>query len=146
MKDLQNAAGVTIGSSTAPLLMMVMDPNCPHCHATWKVLRDSVFKNTLQVRLIPIGAVSADSERAAAQLLHIADPLNGYDKYVAGDKTQLAGAPDPALTTAIRSNGTLIDSWHIQMTPYLLYRSKDGKVKIVQGEPEQVSAILNDIQ
>ena len=127
MKDLQNAAGVTIGSSTAPLLLMVMDPNCPHCQATWRALRDSVFKNNLQVRLVPLGVQGADNERAAAQLLHIVDPLNGYDKYVAGDKTQLAGTPDPALVTAIRANSALIDSWHIEMTPYLLYRAKDDK-------------------
>jgi thiol:disulfide interchange protein DsbG len=146
MKDLQNAAGVNVGGSTAPLLMMIMDPNCPHCQATWRMLRDSVMKNNLQVRLIPLGSMGGDSERAAAQLLHVVDPLNGYDKYVAGDKSQLSGTPDPALTAAIKANSALVDSWHIEMTPYLLYRAKDGRVKIVQGEPEQAATLLSDIQ
>ncbi len=106
-------------------------------------MRDTVIKNALQIRLIPIGVQGNDHERAAAQLLHLADPMNGWDKYVAGDKTQLAGAPDATLVAAIRSNYALIDSWHIQMTPYLVYRAKDGKVKIIQGEPEQASPPLS---
>jgi thiol:disulfide interchange protein DsbG len=146
MKDLQNAAGVNVGDTSAPLLLMIMDPDCPHCQATWRALRNAVFKNNLQIRLVPTGAQNGDHERAAAQLLHIADPLNGWDKYVAGDKSQLSGTPDATLITAIRLNNALIDSWHVQMTPYLVYRAKDGRVKIVEGEPEQPALLLSDIK
>jgi|ERR1700722_18021429 len=146
MKDLQNAAGVDVGDSSAPMLMMVMDPNCPHCQATWRTLHDSVANKKLQIRLVPIGVLGTDNGRAAAQLLHVADPITAWDKYIAGDKTQLAGTPDPALTAAVHANEALIDSWHIEMTPYLVYRAKDGKVKIVQGEPESAAIVLNDIK
>jgi hypothetical protein len=145
MKDLLNAAGVSIGNGAAPLLLMVMDPDCPHCQATWRALRDTVLKNNLQIRLIPLGA-QTEHERAAAQLLHVADPLTVWDKYVGGDKSQLAGTPDATLIAAIRANGALVDSWHIDVTPYLVYRAKDGKVKFIKGEPDQVTAITGDIQ
>jgi protein-disulfide isomerase len=146
IKDLQNAAGVTVGDSSAPLLLMVMDPDCPHCQATWRALRDAVLKNALQIRLVPIGIQTPEHQRAAAQLLHIANPLLGWDKYVAGDKSQLSGTPDASLIAAIKANEALVDSWHIQMTPYLVYQAKDGKVKIVEGEPEQPAALLSDIK
>jgi thiol:disulfide interchange protein DsbG len=148
-QELSAATGVTLGTAT-PKLLMIMDPNCPHCQATWRNLRDAVFKKTLQVRLIPIAAADSDNERAAGQLLHAADPLNAWDKYVGadkgqGDKTQLAGTPDQTTITALRANHTLIDNWHIDQTPYLVYRGKDGKVKIVVGEPDKVSSILSDL-
>jgi len=144
IQDLSAAAGVTVGSGT-PQLFMVMDPNCLHCQATWKVLRDAVLKNAIQIRMIPIGSVGTDNERAAAQFLHVADPLSTWDKYVAGDKSQLAGAPDLSLIAAVRANYALINSWNIRETPYLVYRGKDGKVKILQGEPQQAASVLSDL-
>jgi hypothetical protein len=147
LKDFQQkAVGITIGAAGAPVLYMVMDPGCPHCKATWRALRDMVFKNALQIRLIPIGAADTDHERAAAVLLHTADPLNAWDKYVGGDQSQLAGTPDPAMVAAVRVNGALVDSWHIDTTPYLAWRGKDGKVKIMRGEPDKTASILSDIQ
>jgi thiol:disulfide interchange protein DsbG len=149
LQDFTAAQGVVLGSG-APRLYMVMDPNCPHCQAAWRVLRDAVFKNAISLKMIPIAPPGSDSERAAGQLLHIADPLNAWDKYVGpdkgqGDKTQLAGVPDPSLITALHNNRTLIDGWHIDQTPYFAYRGKDGKVKIVVGEPDKVSSILSDL-
>jgi thiol:disulfide interchange protein DsbG len=143
--DLSGAAGVTIGNPSAPQILMVMDPNCPHCQATWKGLRDPVFKNTVQIRMIPIATPGTDNERAAGQLLHVTDPLNAWDKYVAGDKNQLAGTPDASLVAAVHANHELVDSWNIHATPYLVYRSKDGTVKVLQGEPDKVSALLVDL-
>jgi len=150
MQELSAAAGVTIGggapsSGSMPTLFMVMDPNCPHCQATWRALRDSVFKKALQIRMIPIGTEGTDNERAAARLLHVADPLNAWDKYVGGDKTQLAGTPDQPLITAVRANHVLVDNWNIRATPYLVYRAKDGQIKIVQGEPDKIAAVLTDL-
>jgi thiol:disulfide interchange protein DsbG len=146
LQALQNAAGVDVGAASAPKLYMVIDPNCPHCHATWQALRAAVFGGKLQVRLVPIDAQgNPDSERAAAQFLHTADPLNAWDKYVGGDKTQLAGNPDAAVLGAVHSNRELIEAWHIDTTPYMVYRAKDGQAKIVRGEPEHADAIINDV-
>ncbi len=143
-QELSAASGVTLGSGK-PQILMVMDVNCPHCQATWRVLRDAVMKNTVQLRMIPIAAPDSDNERAGGQLLHAADPMTAWDKYVAGDKAQLAGVPDAPTIAALRANHTLIDNWKINQTPYMVYRGKDGKVKIVAGEPEKVSAILTDL-
>jgi hypothetical protein len=145
LKALQDAAGINVGAATAPKLMMIADPNCPYCEASWKALRDAVFANKLQVRLVPIDAGHPDSERAAAEFLHTAVPLEAWDKYVAGDKSQLAGTPDETSLAAVRANRALVESWHIQQTPFFVYRGKDGEVKILQGQPEKVSAILDDI-
>ena len=145
MQDLQAAAGVLLGSSDNPQLVMVVDPNCPHCHKTWGELREAVFSNRLQVRLIPIGNITPDSTRSAAQLLSASDPLSAWDKYVAGDKKQLDGLPEPVRVRSINANRDLIEKWNIAATPYLVYRGKDGRIKIVQGKPERMAAVLADL-
>jgi thiol:disulfide interchange protein DsbG len=144
MLDLENAAGVDIGDAHAPVLYMIMDPNCPHCQATWRLLRDAVFKKTLRIHLVPIGR-NMDDERAAAQLLRAPDPLNAWDKYVGGDKSQLAGDADPKLNAGVRANHVLVDSWSISETPYMAYRSKAGEVKVISGEPDHVATLLSDV-
>jgi thiol:disulfide interchange protein DsbG len=145
MQALQNAAGVNIGAPMAPKIFMVADPYCPHCQATWRGIRNAVFGGKLQVRLVPVDAISPDSERAAAQFLRSPDPLNAWDKYIAGDQSQLAGTPDTASVQAVESNHMLIESWHIQETPFIVYRAKDGQIKIEQGQPDQVASIIDDV-
>lgn len=145
LRALKGTSGVNLGSSAAPQLLMVMDTNCPHCRATWKSLRDFVFKGALQVRLIPIGDPDSEDERTGAQLLRSPGPLEAWDKYALGDKSQLAGAAEPSQTAAMRANHELIDRWHITATPYIVYRAKDGQVKIVQGEIQNIIAVMSDI-
>ena len=146
MQALDQASGVAIGSPAAPRLLMVADPNCPHCQATWRMLRDAVFAGHLQVRLVPIGTENSDSERAAAELLLAANPIDVWDQYVVGgDKSKLAGSPNAAQLASVRANHMLVDSWHLGVTPYLVYRAKNGQVKVVQGEPISPSAMLDDI-
>jgi thiol:disulfide interchange protein DsbG len=143
--DLSNAATVVVGNPSAPELLMVMDPHCTHCQATWKAMRDNVFKGRMHIRMIPIGTADSDNERAAAMLLGVSDPLNVWDKYVAGDKSQLVGTPPAPAIAAVRANHGVIDSWKIEQTPYLVYRGKDGKVKVVQGEPDKMATVLADM-
>jgi len=146
LQSFEGAHGVILGSNAAaPELYMVMDPNCPHCQATWRALRDSVFSMKLRLHFIPIGETDSDNERAAAVLLSSPDPLNAWDRYVAGDKTSLMGTPAQALVTGVRANRALVDAWGIHITPYLAYRGKDGKVKVLQGEPDKISAVLSDL-
>lgn len=146
--DLSKASGVELGTEAAPLVVMVMSPTCPHCKSSWRSLRDAVQGGKIRVRLIPVGA-TPEEESLGAQLLHVADPLTVWDKYVGnalgGDKTQLSGTADEASLKAVKANYVLADSWSIRDTPYFVYRGKNGKIKVLRGEPEKVSAFLNDV-
>lgn len=144
MQNLKNAAGVSVGSPTAPALTMIMDPTCSHCQATWASLRDLVKKGTLQVHMVPIGR-DAEGERKAAVLLQAQDFAAAWDKYIAGDKGQLAGASTAESLAGVRANQALVDKWGIKQTPYLVYRARDGRVKVLQGEPSSVKSVLADL-
>lgn len=146
--DLSKASGVDLGSDAAPLVLMVMSPSCPHCKTSWRALRDAVQGGKVRVRLIPVAATPED-EALGARLLHVADPLMAWDKFVGnalgGDKAQLSGTVDEASRKAVKDNYVIADSWSIRDTPYFAYRAKNGKIKVLRGEPEKVSAFLDDV-
>ncbi len=146
MQDLQAAAGVTLGRNESAEIIMVLSPSCPHCKTTWRELRESVMGNRLQVRLVPVtNDPKSDETRAGAQLLKVANPLDVWDRYANGDKNALAGEPEQIRIQAVLLNNQLIEKWNIRSTPYLVYRAKDGRIKIVQGKPERMAAVLSDL-
>jgi hypothetical protein len=154
LQDLQAAAGVTLGKNDQAELLVVMSPSCPHCKSTWKELRKPVEEGKVQVRLIPVikdelkgnkDIAKNEDVRAGAQLLKAANPLEAWNKYAEGDTSALAGEAEGLQVQAILSNSMLMDRWNIKSIPYMVYRAKDGRVKIVQGEPQRMAAILNDL-
>ncbi|MDR3423841.1 MAG: thioredoxin fold domain-containing protein [Alphaproteobacteria bacterium] len=146
MHELEAASTVLIGQESTPEILMVMDPLCPYCQATWKALHEAVAKGKVHLRLIP-AARKHENERASAILLGVSDPLNAWDKYMAGDKAQLAGTPSEAALASVQANTSLIESWKITKLPFLVYRAQDGKVKVIKGEPKPngVSSLLSDL-
>lgn len=146
MQDLKAAAGVTVGQSDNAELMMIVAPSCPNCKKTWQELRESVRANKLQVRLIPVYmSLGGEESRVASQLLRVQNPLEAWDRYVEGDGSLLEGGPDDTAMRAVVSNINLVTKWNIQGYPYLVYRGKDGRIKIVQGRPERMAALLADL-
>jgi thiol:disulfide interchange protein DsbG len=42
-------------------------------------------------------------------------------------------------------NLAIMQSWKFNVTPMIVYRAKDGSVKIVRGKPKDLDALVNDI-
>lgn len=144
--DLKVAAGVVLGNPQAPEIMVVVAPKCPNCKRTWSELRDPVKEGQLQVRLIPVyNSVGGEEANQAAQLLVSKNPLEAWDKYAGGDQKALDGAVDEIALKAVVANLNLVSKWNIKGYPYIVYRGKDGRIKIVQGRPERMAAILLDL-
>jgi len=147
IQDLKASANVSMGSADAPELIMVAATDCPVCKATWAELRSSVKEGKIQVRLIPVyNTAGGAAKREAAQLLHSKDPLNEWDRFVAGEEGALSGIPDDTAMRAVQSNLSLVAKWNIKGYPYLVYRGQDGRIKIVQGKPERMAAVLSDLR
>jgi len=144
--DFLSAAGVVVGQANKPLVLMLVDPHCQFCKATWGELYEPLTKGVLRVKLVPIGAEGSENERQAARFLRATDPLETWNKFVGGDKSVLAGDPPATDISAVRANMAMVVSWKIQATPYLVYRGADGKVKVVQGKPEKIANVLADLK
>lgn len=145
LKELKPNPGVTLGSKAdAPILFVLISPGLAECKKFWLDIRDEVKKGNLRVRLFPAGIRGTDDERAAAMLLQSKDPLTAWDKFADGDVKALAGTPDPASIAKADINTAFITEWRFPTAPYILYRGKDGKVKVVQGQPSDPKTLLGD--
>ncbi|MDE2030418.1 MAG: hypothetical protein KGI97_07650, partial [Alphaproteobacteria bacterium] len=145
IRDLQSASTVVVGNPSSPEILMVMDPHCHHCQETWRALRASVLAGEVHLRMVPIGVKGTDNERAAAIFLMSADPTSTWDKYVTGNRSLLSGKPTAAALAAVRANLKLATSWHISGTPYIVYRAKNGEIKIINGTPDNAAALVADV-
>ena len=146
LNDFIAAAGVVMGPEGKPLVLMLVDPQCQFCKATWTELYEPLTKGQIRIKLIPIGPEGSENEKQAAKFLRVANPMQAWNKFVGGDKTALSGEASSADINAVRNNMTMVLNWKIQATPYIAYRGSDGKVKVVQGKPEKVASILSDVR
>ncbi len=145
LKEMQRSYGVTLGGNeAAPMLYVAISPSAPPCKNFWKDVRDKVQQGALRLRLYPAGLKDSSDEREAARLLTAADPLAAWDKYAGGDATALAGVADKTAIDHVQANTALVTRWKFPVAPYILYRDKAGKVKVVQGAPQKPQDIISD--
>lgn len=144
--DMKAAASVKFGNHKTAKIYMMAAPSCPVCKATWKELRTAVKAGEVEVNLIPVYNNVGDKEiNQAGQLLLAKDPLKAWNMHADGDSSLLAGQPSAVALKAVTDNLKIVQKWNVQGYPYLVYRGKDGRIKIVQGKPERMAAVLLDL-
>ncbi len=144
---LVKAANITFGKDDAPQLLMIMDVNCPHCHKAWQAMQPLVDAGKLRVTMIPIGALGPESEVQGANWLLNKDPYDSWKKHMAGnEKIFKTETPSAEKVSAIRDNTVLVQKWGVDQAPYILYHGKNGKVRLIIGEPKSINDIILDIK
>lgn len=141
--DIENSNWVPVGRAGTPVFYSFIDPACTHCHAMMKDMQPLIKAGKVQVRLVPIGF--KESTRAqAAYLLATPNPEEAWWRHMDGDANALP-ARDEINQQGVQRNLSIMQSWKLQVTPLIVYRGKDGKVKIVRGKPNDQDALVNDI-
>ena len=142
--DMGQSNWVALGKTDAPYIYVVVDPQCPHCHAFLKDLRkDYIEAGKLQVRLVPIGL--RDETRAqAAYLLAAPNPQEIWFRHLDGDKSALP-ATGGINQQGVQHNLAVVQNWKVDVTPFTVYKNKSGEVKIIRGRAEKAQAILDDV-
>lgn len=145
--DFQSSSWVTLGSKDAPVIYMIVDPKCPHCHEAIDDIRKGGYieKGQLQLRLIPVGLMDAQSLVQAANLLTVPDPKSAFYQHLDGDKKAL-WVNEKADTSKIEANIELMRKWKLDVTPFSVYKDKAGKLKILRGRPENLKALVAELK
>ena len=145
--DLAQAFHAQVGPVDAPLLFMIIDPNCPHCHKAWKQLAPLIAAAHAQLRVIPVGILGADSTRMAGKLLDTDQPGALWQQFADKDFDMdfLKGAPGDNGKAKQEVNRALFDRWNLKATPFFAYRSKSGGVKVLNQEPVDPAALVADL-
>ena len=142
-----SANWVSLGNKDAPAIYTFIDPECPHCHDLIQDIRKSGFleNNSLQLRLIPVGVLSEASIKEAAYLLASPAPQEDLYRHLDGDSKALMVDPN-ANTQGIERNMKLMQDWNLEVTPFSVYKDKNGKVKILQGRPDNLKKIITELR
>ena len=142
--DIENSNWVPLGPQGAPVAYSFIDPQCPHCHAFINDLRDAILKTgQIQLRMIPVG-FKEETRAQAAFLMATPNPQTRWFRHMEGDETALP-AKSEINQQGVQRNLAVMQSWDFNATPMVIYRAKDGSVKIVQGRPKDLPALLDDL-
>ncbi len=137
---------IALGKPDAPVIYTFIDPQCPHCHDFINDLRGKGYleNGLVQVRAIPVG-FREETKAQAALLLATPDPQDKLFRHLDGDKAALPVPPAGINEQGVERNMAIMQSWKLDMTPLTVYRSGNGKVKIVQGRAKDLPALIADL-
>ncbi len=142
--DVENSNWIPLGETGAPILYTFIDPQCPHCHNFIQSIRQNyIEKGRVQLRIIPVGF--RDETRAqSAFLLATPNPQERWFRHMDGD-TEALPAKSSLNQQGVQRNLAIMQSWKFNATPMVVYRAKDGSVKIVRGKPQDPASVIADI-
>lgn len=142
--DVENSNWIPVGLAGTPVFYAFVNPQCPHCHDMMAELKEKyIDSGRAQVRLIPVGT-DEQSTAQAAFLLASPDPAGAWWKHMGGDAEALP-AKLGINTQGVERNLAVMQSWKLSATPLVVYRGKDGTVKIIRGKPKDLEALVSDL-
>ncbi|MCB1532115.1 MAG: thioredoxin fold domain-containing protein [Alphaproteobacteria bacterium] len=143
--DIENSNWIPLGQPGAPVIYSFIDPQCPHCHAFIDELRAGGYldQGKIQVRMVPVGF--KDETRAqAAYLMASPNPQERWMRHMDGDADALP-AKSEISQQGVERNLAIMQSWKFNVTPMIIYRGKDGSVKLMRGKPKSIDNLIADI-
>jgi thiol:disulfide interchange protein DsbG len=142
---VQTTNAITLGDATAPAIYMFIDPQCPHCHDMIKDIRKSGFleKKMLRVQVIPVGLMSPESLNQAAALL--ASPRAVDDLYAQMDGKAVT-VPAGINTQSVQKNMSVMQDFKLDVTPFTVYRTADGQIKIIRGRASDLKSVVAQLK
>ena len=139
---LEKSAYVAEGATRNPksVIYAFVDANCPYCHYLWQAVQPYEAAG-LQVRWIPVATLGPTSMPKAIAVLAAKDKLAAFRKMEENHGkpwTAPAGvneASHPGVAAAIQANGEAMEAFGIGGTPGIVWRDKQGKVRVKSGMP-----------
>jgi protein-disulfide isomerase len=138
----------TIGKPGTPSAYVFIDPQCPHCKDFLRSVRDRKYLETHSFKVIPLSITNMLSVQMAAALLESKTPEAQLWGAVDGNKDAIpvSGDPEKTDTAKVRDNLQIMLDYKLDVTPLIIYRGADGKVKLVKGGPTDLPAMIADIR
>jgi len=142
---VQKASFGTVGSTSAPHLWMVIDPQCIYSVRAYQMLHPFVEAGKLQLSIIPIAMLdyedNGQSTKSALALLS-----KPPEQLVSAWQTGAVNDPPiPAAAERLQANKIIAQSIGLQGTPTLLWRKPDGTEGRTDGVPASIDALIASI-
>ncbi|MES2728895.1 MAG: thioredoxin domain-containing protein [Pseudomonadota bacterium] len=138
---------VSLGDAAAPAAYVFIDTQCPHCKAFLRMAMasDALKNGTVQLKTIPIAIVNEKSIAQAVTLTNDPKAVAYLTGLIQDDKAVIPGTPQGDMTK-LRANLQAFLDYKFDVTPLIVYRGADQKVKLVRGMPTDLPGFLSDIK
>ncbi len=141
--DMEHSNWLPVGQAGTPVFYSFISSTCPHCHSMMNELRPHIEAGRVQVRMVPVGN-NEESLAQAAYLLATPAPEKAWWRHMDGDKNALPANRD-INQQGVQKNLSIMQSWKLDVTPLIIYRGADQKVKIVRGKPKDIETFIKDL-
>lgn len=144
-QEANNASWIAFGNPASPMITTFMDPSCDHCHKFFQQIYPLVEQGKLYLRVIPVTVIDPLGMPRLVNVYSSTSPAQAWLMITKGTEPPLAKRNDPRANAAIEGNNTLFTRWNLPGTPYSVYRSKDGAVKVLYSTPKDLAPLLSDL-
>lgn len=146
LQQVEDGNWFKLGSDKAPVVYSFIDPQCHHCHDFLKTVRDGKYieDGKIQLRLLPVGIVNEESILQSAALLIDSNPGAKLFEAIDGKKGAIP-APLDINTQSVQQNLSIMQAWKLKATPFIIYKDKTGKVKIINGTPQDIKELVGEL-
>jgi hypothetical protein len=151
---LKTSIWFQVGAPEAPMIYMIVDPQCPFCHATWQKIKPFVFARKLQVRIVMIAGLKGSYPLAVSILSRPGD--GAASAWLSGEGSMhdvpvrqgpIPGSGDwDRVAKMLQINTHFIDRFAIDRTPFISYQSMDGTLYTSLGLPQDLNAFFAALQ
>ncbi|WP_411839999.1 hypothetical protein [Paracoccus sp. ME4] len=147
LEAVRNAAYVEIGDRAAPMAYVFLDPACHACRAAMAEVRDRVEAGDLQLRVLLVPAVDADSPGVIAGMAATGDIGKTLMALSAEEDADLPfdrpSTLSDAIASGIEENLDIARTYQLPSLPFFIYEKEDGPF-YVSGLPsiEQFEGII----
>lgn len=145
LAETAKASWIGFGAPTGRAITVFMDPNCDHCHGLFKTLQPYVAQNKVYLRVIPVSMVLEQSRGDVLNIMSGSDPAASWTAKINGQPVPPPAQINPQAESALAANNTLFTRWQLGVTPYSVYRTTSGEIKVMSGQPTNVTAFLTEL-
>lgn len=145
LSETRGLSWIAFGADTGREVTVFMDPNCDHCHNLFKALQPYANSNRIFLRVIPTVVMGDQSRVDNINILSSADPQAVWTAKINGQPVPAPAAINPQAEASLAKNNSLFARWQLPVTPYTVYRTSAGEVKVVSGTPADFNAFLADL-
>ena len=139
VQRLERAHWIAAGpKSSARVVYVFTDPNCPFCHDLWKEMKTARAPE-VQIRYLLVAVINAQSRGKDAAILESADPaaaLESNERKFDDGGIAASSTVRPATAEIIATNEALMQALGIYGTPPLVYTDEHNELKVFAGMPD----------
>jgi thiol:disulfide interchange protein DsbG len=142
---LEKTTAGSIGSTSAPHLWMLFDPQCVYSVRAFQMLQPYIASGRLRISVVPLSVLDYEDHGASTKAALALLSMPPENIVTAWQMRELNGVVSAAAGALLRTNMAIADAIHLTGTPTFVWRKADGSEGRFDGLPANADALLASV-